>query len=223
MVALPHRFITSGRVLDYGAGPLISRYITASKYVHTIIAAEYLEANRKAIKDWIAQDPDAFNWRPTFEYVVQSLEGMPAEEVDKRETEVRKKIKAVFPCDSKAAVRLQIPSDSLAEYGPPYDVVMTCLTLETVVESEEEYKDHVAFLASLVRPKGYLVMLGALENTYYTIGAYKFKCFPVKKDMVIRSVKEAGFKDIVFDMAPVVPDHTRGDSNAFYFLYAIKA
>lgn len=182
-------------LLEYGCGPTISRFITASKYVQNIIAAEHLQSNRKEIEYWIAQDTKAFNWRPTFEYVVQDLEGGSHEEVEKREAEVREKIKAIVPCDIKSSNPLQIPSN--AKYGPPFDVVSTCLCLEAVVESEKEYKDHVAYLASLVRSGGYLLMHGVLEQTFYTVGE-KFYTFPLTKEMVFDSMK-AGLKNIVID------------------------
>ncbi|KAK3743243.1 hypothetical protein QZH41_005617 [Actinostola sp. cb2023] len=187
-------------MLEYGGGPNISRLITACTHVQDIIFAEYLEANRKVVEDWVAKDPKAFNWRPAFEFVVQKIEGKATDEVDKRESEVRDKIRAIVPCDVKAANPLQIPDNLSTKYGPPFDVVSTSLCLEAVVESEQEYKDHVAFLAKMLRPGGYLMMHGVLEQTFYTVGE-KFYTFPLTREMVLDSMKDAGLKDVVIDLA----------------------
>ena len=186
-------------MLEYGGGPNISRLITACTHVQDILFAEYLEANRKAVKDWVAKDPKAFNWRPTFEFVVQKVEGKAIDEVDKRESEVRDKIRAIVPCDVKAPIPLQIPDNLSMKYGPPFDVVSTSLTLEAVVESEQEYKDHVAFLAKMLRPGGYLIMQGVLDRTCYNVGE-RFYVFPLTKEMVLNSMKDAGLRDVVFDL-----------------------
>ena len=188
------------RMLEYGAGPTISRFITASNHVQSIIAAEYLPANRQAMKDWINQDPKAFNWRLTFEYVVQKLEGLSHEEVDKREAKVRDKIKAVIHCDIKAQNHLETPKEISAKCGPPFDVVQTSLCLEATVDSFEEYKDQVTYLAGLVRPGGYLRMQGVLEQTFYTVNE-KLYTFYLTKEMVLESMKEAGITNVVIELA----------------------
>ncbi|XP_020910654.1 nicotinamide N-methyltransferase [Exaiptasia diaphana] len=187
-------------MLEYGTGPVVSRLINAAKHVQSIIAAEYLPANRQAMEDWINQDPKAFNWRPTFEYVVQKLEGMTPDEVEKREAEVREKIKAVVHCDVKAENHLEIPSEISAKYGPPFDIVMTCFCIEAAVESEKEYRNQIAYLAGLLRPGGYLVMHGVVKERFYKVGDKLFYSFPLMKEWILESMKDAGLKNINFDL-----------------------
>jgi len=188
------------RMLEYGAGPTISRFITPSKHVESIIAAEYLPANRQAIENWINQAPGAFNWRPMFDYVVEKLEGMSPAEVEKREAEVRNKIKGVIHCDIKAPNHLELPSDISANYGPPFDVIATNLCLEAVVDTQQEYNDQVAFLSGMLRPGGYLMMHGVLEQTFYTVNE-KLYTFYLTKEMVVESMKAAGLKNVVIELA----------------------
>ncbi|KAK3737775.1 hypothetical protein QZH41_012214 [Actinostola sp. cb2023] len=113
--------------------------------------------------------------------------GKAADDVDKRESEVRDKIRAIVPCDIKAPNPLPIPDDLSTKYGPPFDVISTSLCLEAVVESEQEYKDHVAFLAKMLRPGGYLMMQGVIEETFYTVGK-KFYVFPLTKEMILDDI-----------------------------------
>jgi len=218
-------------MLEYGAGPTISRFIPAAKYVESIIASEFLEGNRKAMQDWIANEPNAFDWRPAFEYVVTKIEGMPAEEVDKRVAKVRDIVKAVIPCDVKAPNPMEIPTDISEKYGPPFDVIATCLTIETVVESEKEYKDQISYLVKMIRPGGYLFMHGVIGQTFYSFdGIEKFFSWPLKKDLILEAMKDAGLKNIVMDLATNdfgeerkdLPFNHISDATNFYFVYGQK-
>jgi len=214
-------------MLEYGAGPTISRFIPAAKHVDSIIAAEYLEANRKAMKDWIENNENAFDWGPTFKYVIEDQEKLPAKEIGIREAAVREKIKAVIHCDVKGENHLELPSDLSPEYGPPFDVVSTCLTLEAVVETKKEYFDQVKYLANLLRPGGFLLLHGVLEQTFYTVGE-KFYTFFLTKEMVLESMKEAGMKDITLDLATdhfgfeQFNDLPLADQKDFYFVHGRK-
>lgn len=204
-------------LLNYGGGFNIATLITASKHVQNIVFAEYLPSNREAVVRWIDNDPRAFDWRPSFEYVVQHVEGRTVEDVVTRETELREKIKAVVPCDVKAANSLQIPSNISANYGPPFDVVVTCLCLEVAVDNEQEYKDHVSYLASLVRSGGSLVMLCVLGQSYYVVGDHKFYGFPLTKSIVLDSMESAGLKAIIMDV--MNDDYCLSDSSGLCFVY----
>ena len=73
------------KVLDFGAGPVITYVISASLYASEIVLSEYLERNRKVLQMWLDHDLNAPNWSPFFEYVVQELEGKSKEEAAKRE------------------------------------------------------------------------------------------------------------------------------------------
>ncbi|XP_031563645.1 nicotinamide N-methyltransferase-like [Actinia tenebrosa] len=192
---------SSLKVLEYGGGPTISRLVSATPHAREIIFAEYLKANRQAVQAWIDKDPIPFDWRPAFDFIVRELEGKGPDEVVKREDELRQKIRTIVPCNLKAENILEIPASLGDKYGPPYDVVATSLCLEAVVESEQEYKDTVTKLAKLVKPGGYLMMHGVLEQTFYTVCSKKFYTFYLTKEMVEESMTNAGVKDIEMDLA----------------------
>ena len=63
------------KVLEFGAGPVIAYVISASLYASEIVLSDYVEANRKVLQMWLDRDPNAPNWSPFFEHVVQELEG----------------------------------------------------------------------------------------------------------------------------------------------------
>ena len=59
---------------------------------------------------WLDRDPNAPNWSPFFEYVVQELEGKSKEEAAKREEELHQVVKAVIPCDIHKDPQLNQPT-----------------------------------------------------------------------------------------------------------------
>ena len=202
------------KFLEYGGGPTISRLVSAAPHVREIVFAEYLKANRQSVQAWIDKDPIPFDWRPNIDFVVRELEGQELDEVARREDELRHKIKAIVPCDIKAENILEIPASVGDKYGPPYDVVATSLCLEAVVESEQEYKDTVTKLAKLVKPGGYLMMHGVLEQTFYTVSSKKFYTFYLTKELVEESMKTAGVQAMYMDLASADGRLNASDLNA---------
>ena len=78
------------KVLDYGSGPVMLCTISAAAKASEIVFADYTENNRKCLRQWLNSEPDAFDWSPQFNYVVQDLEGKGEKEAREREDQVKK-------------------------------------------------------------------------------------------------------------------------------------
>lgn len=121
-------------LLEFGGGPNISRLVSACQYVENIVFTEHTDGIRAAVQNWV--DKKGFDWKATFDFVVQELEGKGSSDARDREEELRRKIKAIVPCDAKADEIVDLSAlDS--KLCPPYDVVFTSYCLEAVVESDE--------------------------------------------------------------------------------------
>ncbi|CAB4041081.1 nicotinamide N-methyltransferase-like [Paramuricea clavata] len=59
--------LTDVRYREFGSGPSITNLVFACPNVDHIVFSEYTEANRGAVKSWIAGDPDAHDWMPLIE------------------------------------------------------------------------------------------------------------------------------------------------------------
>ena len=107
------------KLLDYGCGPVLAYAISAAGANTEIVLAEYGEKCRNALQDWLSHSPIAWDWTLYIKHVVCDLEEKDEDEVQKRDENLRKAIKAVVPCD--------ITQDSpIAEgYEGPYDIVMS--------------------------------------------------------------------------------------------------
>ena len=187
------------KVLEFGAGPVIAYVISASLYASEIVLSEYLETNRKVLQMWLDRDPNAPNWSPFFEYVVQELEGKSKEEAAKREEELRQVVKAVIPCD--------IHKDPPVEpaYCGPYDVIVTSFCLENACNSLEEVSGAVSKLAKLLKPEGKLVIItmdGPGDTFFYMDGDKKVITLSISEEALTTILQHNGFCDITFESQP---------------------
>ena len=190
-------------MLEFGAGPVIAYVISASLYASEIVLSEYLETNRKVLQMWLDRDPNAPNWSPFFEYVVQELEGKSKEEAAKREEELRQVVKAVIPCD--------IHKDPPVEpaYCGPYDVVFAGYCLESACNSLEELSGAVSKLAKLLKPEGKLVIItvdGPGDTFFYMVGEKKFTNLSISEETLTTILQQNGFHDITFQCQPCTPE-----------------
>ena len=205
------------RCLEFGGGPCITNLISASPKVDSIVFAEYLENNRKAVKSWTIGNPDAYNWSSLIEYVVCNLEGKSdAKAVADREEELKRKIKSIVPCDLTKADSIVDLEDF--DIGKPFDVVTTSFCVEVCAVSEQQYKSTVAKLCKLLKPNGYLCMFGVLDESVYTFGKTTFYHYPVPRMMVDEAMREAGLQDIKIDAMEL--EHLKiqdTDATAFFF------
>ena len=100
--------ISEFKVLDFGCGPVIANVISAARVATEVVLAEYTEEGRSAVRMWLEEDPNAFNWSPYFKYVVQTLEGGTAEAAKEREKRLRSITKGVVHCDITQARPLRL-------------------------------------------------------------------------------------------------------------------
>ena len=187
------------KVLEFGAGPVIAYVISASLYASEIVLSDYVEANRKVLQMWLDRDPNAPNWSPFFEHVVQELEGKSKEEAAKREEKLRQVVKAVIPCD--------IHKDPPVEpaYCGPYDVIVTSFCLENACSSLEEVSGAVSKLAKLLKPEGKLVIItmdGPGDTFFYMDGDKRVVTLSISEEVLTTILQQNGFCDITFESQP---------------------
>ena len=157
------------RVLDYGCGPVIANIISAARVASEIVLAEYTEQGRAAVRSWLNNNPNSFNWSPFHKYVVQELEGGSAEAAEEREKRLRSIVKAVVECD--------VTQDPPIKdgYQGPYDAVISCLCLTTACKTKEEFVRALHKISTLVKPGGCL-LFSTVEPKDTISGT---RCYPI--------------------------------------------
>ena len=180
------------KILEIGSGPVIANIISAAPYAAEIVLSEYTEANRSALLQWLNKNPNAFDWTHVFKHVVVDLEGKTEEEVPIRAELVRKVVKAVVPCD----VNKDPPIPT--EYVDQYDIVTDFFCLVSACATTEDYTAALIRLHALLKPGGKIVLYTPeYENTLtppsYPVGPYKFFDLPLTRDIILKSLEQAGF------------------------------
>ena len=94
---LPESSEGSVRVLDFGSGPVIQNSISAAAFASEIVFCDISSSNREAVQKWLDGAPDAFDWSPHFDYVVNEDPGGKGGEGSQGERgEDEKNIKSSF-------------------------------------------------------------------------------------------------------------------------------
>ena len=186
------------KVLDYGSGPVMLCTISAAAKASEIVLADYTENNRKCLRQWLNSEPDAFDWSPHFNYVVQDLEGKGEKEAREREDQVKKIAKNVVHCDITQNPPIERGFDVL------YDVVISCLALEAAGATQDEFFVFLKHLGTLIKPGGSIFYYGVEgdEAIHYTVGDRNFPSVCVSQEKALRAFENAGFGNITIDPTP---------------------
>ena len=192
-----HRFFKSyqppaggAKLLEFGGGAVMSNLISAATKCKEIVFGEFKEDNRERVKHWLSKDPSAFNWQLFFSYVVGTLEGGTERNIEERKDLLRKIVKVV-PCDIFQA-------DPVEDKGP-YDIVSSVLCLEYVSKTNEEFRENVSKLASLVKPGGTFLMQADENFHTWAYCGKTFKRNPISRDFVREVLESTGFTHITID------------------------
>ncbi|XP_066284649.1 nicotinamide N-methyltransferase-like [Branchiostoma lanceolatum] len=227
-----HEIFNSGRLkpgsrlLDVGSGPTIYQLISASRFCTEIVCAEYTQNNRAEIEKWIKEDPDMHDWSPFFKFIADLEEDSGSWEA--RQSHLRDAIKEVIPCDVTkpdpfAPRQHEEVNGILLFYS--FDVVTTTLCLEAACPDRESYSAAVRNITRLLKPGGTFVLSGVTNQTFYTVGGYKFFTLPIDSSFMREVFEKAGYVDISIKSFPATnsENNTVSDFDGFVVLDAKKA
>ena len=213
------------RVLDYGTGPVVHSLISAAQKASEIVLSDYAESNLDALKKWLTKHPDAFNWSPYFDHVVQKLEGKTEQESREREERLRKVVKDVAYCDINADPPLT------TDCPGPYDVVINSMCLDASCHTKEAFTEGVGKLAALLKPGGTIMSMSSERKMtsvggYYLVGGKRLFALSVTGDYLVSVFEKQGFSDIYLKRCKVSCDTSKGyqdsDFLGFVFIAARK-
>ena len=106
--------------------------------------------------------------------------------IDKR---VRDAIKAPIPCDI-------FQDDPLSPATlQPFDLITSSLCLEAAAPDLDTYEIAVKKLSMHLKPGGYFVLDGVLNQNFYEVGGEEFYSLSINKKDIENSLIEAGFEE----------------------------
>ncbi|XP_035677097.1 nicotinamide N-methyltransferase-like [Branchiostoma floridae] len=205
------------RLLDVGTGPNIMSVLSASKYFPDITCTDYVQNCRDELQMWLRDDPGAFDFGSYLQYL-STLEGGSTTPEDIA-TRLRTAVKAVLPCD------VTQPNPLAPQSFEPFDVVVSCLCVDSACKTRVEYCACLGNMASLVKSGGGLILVGTLNGgTMYTVGKEIFYNVPdIDEDFLRDSLEKAGFENVEIELQSSNLDVNLANTPAFYYLTAEKA
>ncbi|XP_072343802.1 phenylethanolamine N-methyltransferase [Scyliorhinus torazame] len=177
-------------LLDIGSGPTLYQVISACDFFNNIVMSDYLEVNREELQKWLRGEPGAFDWSLYIKYVC-SLEGK-SDHWEAKEQRLRTTIKDVCHCD------IMQPNPLYPKVLDPVDAISTTFCLEAACPDKKSLEKALANITSLLKPGGFLLMIGALDESYYLAGEAKLSVVPVDEDYVREAVSKSGYRICVF-------------------------
>ncbi|GCC38753.1 hypothetical protein chiPu_0017270 [Chiloscyllium punctatum] len=203
-------------LLDIGSGPTLYQVISACNFFNRIVMSDYLEVNREELRKWLRRDPGAFDWSPYIKYVC-GLDGK-RDHWEDTERRLRETIQEVCHCDIMQANPLH------PKVLNPVDAISTTFCLESVCPDKKSLEEALANISSLLKPGGFLLMIGALNESYYLAGEVKLSVIPLDEDYVKETVSRSGYRICTFKTYNMPPDLNIGvdDVCAVFYLQAQK-
>jgi len=211
-------FTSDARLLELGSGPTVHNVASASAFISNIVLSEFVEANCVEIRRWLKKEPDHIDWTP-FMRKVAEIEGKSDIDAACQEirARIRSSVKTVVHCD---VLDDQVVPPEISK--EPYDVVLSCLTLETAATTKESYSAILGRIRKLLKPKGKLVLIGPIDCTYWKVGNNRFHCLQLQPEDIQRALEENNYGDIDFRIKTRSVDENLFDGNKVYFLHCTK-
>jgi hypothetical protein len=174
-------------LLDFGGGPTIYPLIAAAPRVREIHFSDYLEANLREVRAWIAGESSAFDWQPFVRLSLELEAGNACSDADveRREAELRRSITRVMRCDASRRPAIEVPGI--------YEIVVTNFCAESAARNHRQWREFVHNIAALLQPGGRLLLSALKGASAYSVGARTFSAVSIDESDLVDVLVESGF------------------------------
>ncbi|XP_028745375.1 phenylethanolamine N-methyltransferase [Peromyscus leucopus] len=210
--------VSGQALIDIGSGPTIYQLLSACAHFEDITMTDFLEVNRQELGLWLREDPGAFDWSVYSQHACL-IEGK-GESWQEKERQLRARVKRVLPIDVHQPQPLG--TSSLAPL--PADALVSAFCLEAVSPDLASFQRALHHITTLLRPGGHLLLIGALEESWYLAGEARLSVVPVSEEEVREALVLGGYE--VRDLRTyIMPAHLRtgvDDVKGIFFAWAQK-
>ncbi|XP_028456289.1 phenylethanolamine N-methyltransferase-like [Perca flavescens] len=185
----------SGELLvDIGSGPTLYQVMSGCEVFNKVLLTDFLEVNRQELRSWLQDEGGC------------SLDWTPYLQH--------------VPIEVHRPQPLAL--DVLPAAGA--DCLVSCYCLESVSPDLAAFTRALGHIGRLLRPRGHLLLIGALGMSYYFGGpGVKIPTVPVNEAQVCASLKESGYTLIRLEVYTVPQDiKLFDDASAVFFVKAMK-
>uniref|UniRef100_A0A0K0E3R0 NNMT/PNMT/TEMT family protein n=1 Tax=Strongyloides stercoralis TaxID=6248 RepID=A0A0K0E3R0_STRER len=174
------------RLLDFGAGPTIHVPCSFRNYVDEFFLADYLPQNRKELLNWY-NNMSNFNWTKPLQ-MIANCEMTDLSKIKEMENLSKSKVKAIIHCDA-----FKDPSINChTSYKKSFDIITSLFCLEYCTETNEEFKKCISNVLKQLKPGGYYIMGGVMEENWCSFNNKKFVCLYLTEEVLFDALRDAG-------------------------------
>uniref|UniRef100_A0A915K682 Uncharacterized protein n=1 Tax=Romanomermis culicivorax TaxID=13658 RepID=A0A915K682_ROMCU len=180
------------RMVDIGSGPAIYMALGLRRKVDEIFLSDFAQQNLQQLNMWWKNSGQCcFDWAPIVKAIAE-LEGLAVDEWSLLEQEARSKVRRILFCD--------VFRDNVLENfqhtnnGPNFDILSSIFCLEYASENLDQFQRALANICKLIKKGGYLILGGAYEENFYTIGEKKFACHFLTENQLFDSLRMVGIR-----------------------------
>lgn len=218
-----HRWLSRGTVggplaLDLGCGPMVQFPLLLSAHVDGLVVAHFLDQTRALLQSWLRDDRDnALNLNGMLASAAQLAGKGPAQ----LKEQLKSRVLDVVACDLFNRDCGKFLPEKHDREGA-YDVVVTSMLLEAVIQDLDTYCRVIKRVYGMVRRRGHLLMNGVLGMTYWDMKAGKFSCVTLTKESVEKALRDAGFMDLEWTVVDREYFHSVSDYTKSFLVLARK-
>ncbi|XP_015394616.2 phenylethanolamine N-methyltransferase [Panthera tigris] len=210
--------VSGHTLIDIGSGPTIYQLLSACTHFEDITMTDFLEVNRRELGLWLREEPGAFDWSMYSQHVCL-IEGK-GEPWQEKERQLRARVKRVLHIDVHQPQPLG--AGSLAPL--PADALVSAFCLEAVSPDLASFQRALDHITTLLRPGGHLLLIGALEESWYLAGEARLVVVPMCKEKVVEALVRSGYevRDLRTYVMPACLQTGVDDVKGIFFAWAQK-
>ncbi|KAG8443493.1 hypothetical protein GDO86_000014 [Hymenochirus boettgeri] len=172
-------------IIDISAGLFMFQLFVAADYFKDIIMIESSDSSVEEIQKWIKKEPGAIDKSHMAMYAC-ALKGKSTGWKE-QEDKLRGAIKQIIKWD----IEEENPLGSVVL--PQVDCLISVVYLEAVCKDHNMYFKVLKHFSSLLKTGGHLILIAAINATYYMVGQHKFSALKCDEVFVQKAVGDTGF------------------------------
>jgi hypothetical protein len=198
MIAMLQQMPTDLVTLEFGGGPTLYAVAALAPRSREIHFCDYVPENLREVQDWFDNHPDAYDWEPYIEMVLEE-EGISvtSETVAQRAMDMRQKVTRLSRCDALA----QAP---LGRGAGQYDLVVAQAVTDSVATDFSEWVQVMSNISSLVKPGGGLLISVITGTEYYSVGPHRYANLHLTAEDIRKGYEVAGYDPATFCLERMV-------------------
>ncbi|XP_056397757.1 nicotinamide N-methyltransferase-like [Hyla sarda] len=172
-------------LIDFSLGSIIHHLYSACEFFKHIIVLKVSDRCILELKRWLDTRTGAFEWEHAAKLHVE-IQGSSDQSHEKEE-----KLKSII----QHVVKINLEKENMTDpiVLPPADCIICAWLIGAISKDQDDYIKNLRKFSRLLKPGGHLILFGALDTTYYTVGKEKLHYVTYDEDFLRKALVGEGF------------------------------